>query len=810
MDPLVEQIFALLTTDTGSLAYHLILAFSILGALQVTLSQSQRSDDRSTRLLSGVRRLSLGLGLMLALQFAAFVVSGLGWQGVIDSSDWLPPVDRAVLLLNIIIIIWLWVVDRPSPSMDSAAFLLGLLAVAAAILGALYWKSQDPKTSLNYSWLDLTSQLVAIGLLGLGLLLLAVRRPVGWVMGEYMLLLLALGHILHLVLPHISGDYSGMVRLSQIAAFSFLFALPGRLTAFQLEEPKPQTQLVEFEAAGLQDRALSNSLFWQSFSKLVAETEPDQVCKAIVATLARISQADLCLLARPIPEEGYVVVDCGFNQSNDQYFDKVAIPSRSLPLFMSSFKMGRTRRIRLQSSTPDLVGLTRALNLSSAGNVLFMPVLARDGRAISSLIFMSPYSGRDWDSSEQGTLSQYAKAFVHLLERSRTMLETQEEIDQTRKMLRLAQEQAQTATVERQKLSDRLAVFQDELKRKEAQTVTLGILTADEVSTQRLISELQTENERLKEAVQATSHAVSQTGEEENEMRLALEEIALLRNEITETEQTIARLRTAQAVPPLSAENLDSSQIMAPSDGVNSEAFISVAEDLRRPLASIVGYTDVLLSESVGILVEAQRKYLERIRVSSERMNRLLDELIQVVAARTGVGSQAVESIDLAEVIHDILLEFETEISQKKIDLHLDLSDQSLRIQSDRQSLVEIFSSLLRNACAITPEGKPVNITSRLEHTEGQQDFVLTQVSDSGVGVEAQQIPFVFSPPREDAPVSGVSSENVNLVGIKALVEGLGGRIWVDSESGQGSVFSVLLPVSMEIPFVASDVEDTP
>ncbi len=84
MGSLVDQVLALLSSDAGSLMYHLVLAFSVAGTLQISLNQSQRY--RSIQ----IRRVMLGVGLLLVLQLALFIASGLVWQAVVDGQTWLP------------------------------------------------------------------------------------------------------------------------------------------------------------------------------------------------------------------------------------------------------------------------------------------------------------------------------------------------------------------------------------------------------------------------------------------------------------------------------------------------------------------------------------------------------------------------------------------------------------------------------------------------------------------------------------------------------------------------------------------------
>ncbi len=121
------------------------------------------------------------------------------------------------------------------------------------------------------------------------------------------------------------------------------------------------------------------------------------------------------------------------------------------------------------------------------------------------------------------------------------------------------------------------------------------------------------------------------------ELRLALEEIALLRTAVAEAENEIANLEVNPVDASPSSEQLATIQ--------------SISQDLRQPLSSIVGYTDLLLGELIGILGATQRKYLERIKLSTERFSRLIDDLVQTSMVESNPTRIEREEIDVCAVI---------------------------------------------------------------------------------------------------------------------------------------------------------------
>jgi len=128
MNELFVQLTSLITEAPGSLIFHLVLAFSIAGSLQVAFSHW-----RSSR-FPQVRRTILGLSVLLLGQIVLFVVSAMSWQALINPTMVLPPLDRAITLFSLIWIAWLWIFPEPSRPADAGNALLSLLVFTGLAL----------------------------------------------------------------------------------------------------------------------------------------------------------------------------------------------------------------------------------------------------------------------------------------------------------------------------------------------------------------------------------------------------------------------------------------------------------------------------------------------------------------------------------------------------------------------------------------------------------------------------------------------------------------------------------------------------
>jgi signal transduction histidine kinase len=241
--------------------------------------------------------------------------------------------------------------------------------------------------------------------------------------------------------------------------------------------------------------------------------------------------------------------------------------------------------------------------------------------------------------------------------------------------------------------------------------------------------------------------------------------------------------------------------------GDQIEVFTSVVQDLRQPMSSIIGYTDLLLGESVGILGALQRKFLERIKASTERMDTLMDDLVQVVTLDTEGLTLRPEAVDLGTVIDEAIADTRNQLQEKRIVVRVDFPDEMPQIIADRDALEQVLIQLLKNAGTATPVNGEIFLRASIYQTDEAQDYVLMQVADQGGGIPKEDIPRVFSRLyRADNPlIQGIGDTGVGLSIVKALIEAHNGRIWVDTELGKGSTFSLLIPLSNGTPTLTNE-----
>ncbi len=785
MGSTIQQVLTALTTFPGNLIYHMALAFSIAGALQMAVGLW-----RDSALPQG-RRMVIGLGLMLGLRFLLFLCAGLAQSGLYNPRVLLPILDRAATTLSLIVILWLWVFPEPRRLADAASSLLGMLTAAIAAISWAWWFGNYSALSFNASWLDFGWEFLAIALLGLGFALLILRRPNGWEYGLGMMIVVSLGHLLHLIVPQTESDYPGFVRLAQMAAYPILFSLPRRFRTPQPEIPAVEAVPAPSEQPAPQEKSRSDTQpeYFKALLFALGESTGPELCKAIARTLAETMRSDICLIVSPPGRRGRFHIQCGYDFIHEETLENLSLDQGKLPLLTSAMKKAQSLRLPARSTSQDLTNLGDLLGLGSTGHLLAGSVQNLKGETALGIILLSPHTDRRWAREDQDFIEEISNGLAPILHQARRWEAAQKELEKTQNSLHALQEILEEVQAENQiLLSERDTITKEVLG--EEGSKELDSLRDDQQQSQDTIARLQVENRRLGEMVEsliaaADTHELTTSGQLKKELREALEEIANLKNQLIKTEQ----------------QALVNAGVLETADTVSeerAEVFASIAQDLRQPMSSIVGYTELLLGESVGILGALQRKFLERIRASTERLERLLDDLLRVATLLAGDQLQLnPEAVDLGNAFDKAIANTSAQMREKNIILRVDLPEPMPHIHADRDALQQILIHLLKNAGTVSPVEGEIFLRAEVQDVDDGQNYVLIQVADQGGGIPKEDLPRVFSRLyRADNPlIEGIGDTGVGLSIAKTLVESQEGRIWVDTETGKGSAFNILLPL---------------
>lgn len=229
----------------------------------------------------------------------------------------------------------------------------------------------------------------------------------------------------------------------------------------------------------------------------------------------------------------------------------------------------------------------------------------------------------------------------------------------------------------------------------------------------------------------------------------------------------------------------------------SQQEFISlVGHELRIPMTAIQGYTDLLIKAIMGPVNDTQLTFLQTIRSNVERMSRLVADLSDINKITGGHLQIKPKSVMLESLIHELVADFQSVISQKSFALNTNISESLPPIWCDYDRLRQVLVNLLRNAAQYTPGRGKIEVNAAVDPEK--PDYVQVQVHDSGIGIPDDQQNRVFDIffRAADDETRQTSGNGLALHLSKLLLEMQGSTISFVSTRGKGSTFTVSLPIA--------------
>ncbi|MFC1715924.1 sensor histidine kinase, partial [Candidatus Poribacteria bacterium] len=226
-------------------------------------------------------------------------------------------------------------------------------------------------------------------------------------------------------------------------------------------------------------------------------------------------------------------------------------------------------------------------------------------------------------------------------------------------------------------------------------------------------------------------------------------------------------------------------------DRMRSEFVLIVSHDLRSPLGTIHTCLKVLLDGILGEIDEKQRDMIQRAERQTDTLLVMVKDLLDFSRIRVGRSLQKTESLQLNDIIQEIVDFISPQAAGKNVAIEIDTSPHFPHIYADRGNMERLFTNLISNAVKYNLEGGSVNIKAMEDG-----DMVSVEVSDTGIGIPSDDVARVFDVFHRANNAKSVEEvgSGVGLSIVKQIVEVHGGTIRVQSEEGKGSTFTVDLP----------------
>jgi len=227
-------------------------------------------------------------------------------------------------------------------------------------------------------------------------------------------------------------------------------------------------------------------------------------------------------------------------------------------------------------------------------------------------------------------------------------------------------------------------------------------------------------------------------------------------------------------------------------ESVRRDFISNISHELRTPLASLKALVDTLRDGALDDPPAAQR-FLDRIETEVDAMAQMVQELLELSRIESGRVPLRLASVSVAEVVLPAVERLRAQAERAGLAVAVTLSAELPQVLADVERAQQVVSNLVHNAIKFTPAGGKVNVTAELGGDE-----VVISVQDTGVGIPADDLPRVFERFFKSERARSSGGTGLGLAIAKHIVQGHGGRIWVESVEGRGSKFSFSLPIAKQ------------
>jgi PAS domain S-box-containing protein len=222
-------------------------------------------------------------------------------------------------------------------------------------------------------------------------------------------------------------------------------------------------------------------------------------------------------------------------------------------------------------------------------------------------------------------------------------------------------------------------------------------------------------------------------------------------------------------------------------DHIKSNFLNVTSHELRTSMATIKGYIEILLMKSLGPITEEQKKGLDVILTNTNRLDQLIQDTLDVSRLESGTMKFIPEKTDIGRLIQYATGTIQSTAEEKQIKIIKEIDEEIPELNIDQERIKQVLINLLQNAISVSPEGSKISIKVNKE-----VDDVLFEIQDFGQGIPKNKQKKIFDIVYQiDSGIDGLGFTIA-----RGVVLSHGGKIWVDSDQGKGSIFRFTLPIT--------------
>jgi len=768
----ISSIYNLLSAGPGVFVYHLLILLALEAVAGIALIEYRHTRNPDQR------RILLAFSALLLLRIPLLFGSPLG-------NAILAPLLYGLEVASLVLMWWAFLtplIGRRAGRM----FLVGNLAVAAALVAALYPSWHQMLLAVPFFeyiafwqqplW-DLWGTLVP---LSAAVLLLAYRRQLGYTLPAVSFALITLGNGLILL------DQTGLGRLINLLGYPLLAVVVYRAALQDLWAYRQELETLSGESL----RQTQELLFLVEISRAIGQSlDLDAILQQVVESVVHALNADRAAVF--LTEEGKDELRLAAQHTplptRAQPNTPQTVPMAEQPALAHVIQRQRPLLLNPEGHQPQLQSLYTLLGSRTTGPVLIHP-LARQRRVLGALLAGNDHSQRPFGEKEARLCHSIAAQVSAAIDNARLY----------RHLDRQARQLAQALDAQEEAVSLRQAILE---------SITEGVIVTDTEGRAILM------NVAAEEILGATRDRILGRS-----LQQILEPASVARRpglgrlaKSTTPLQTLFDLEgkqihvTAAPVRSSSGEQLGLVAVLrdvtreVQAERAKRGFIATISHELRTPLTAILGYTEVLYSGLVGRLTQTQVNFMRIIHNNARRMVTMANNLIGLSESERGRLELEYEEIDLPLIIGEVVQAFIPQMKGREIAWSLEIEDDFPLIEADPTRIRQIVTNLVSNAVKFTFPGGHITVgAATVPEPEGAEPkFCRLWVSDTGIGIPAEEHGRIWERfYRADNPLKAEAGGlGVGLSIVKSLVEAHEGRVWLDSTPGEGSTFTALLPI---------------
>ncbi|MGQ9467002.1 MAG: ATP-binding protein [Anaerolineae bacterium] len=776
---ILDPLYNLLGTGPGAFVYHLLILLALEGAAGIALVEYRHTRNPDQR------RFLFAFTVVLLLRVPLLVLGPQGYH-------FLAPLLYALEVASLTGMSWAFL----SPLIGRRAGRWFLIIQSTAILGLillffpLWYPLARAVPFFEYIafwqqpiW-DLWTTLLAVFT---GLYLLLQRRRVEYLLPGIAFLIIALGNGL------VALDETGLGRLVNLFGYPLISIIVYRAALQDLWSYRQELQtLSERSLQQTQEllsllgisQILSASLELEPVLKQVAEHIAQALDADRVAVLLRPAEGPADLSEEAVPERLRLMTLYGPLLGHMPLPDPVDVPLDRYPLLAHAVRRRRHLILHPHRPQPDLQSLYDLLQSPRGGTMIVQPLVQRE-RVMGVLLIVNDHQPTPFESRDIRLCESIGAQMAAAMENVYLYRRLEQEVQRLERALREQEREASLREAILESTAEGIIVTDEQ-----------GVAIRLNAAAERILG---VPRERLLgRPVQRSLEAVAAQ---------PLGDAAFLQSPLHILFELEGKRVAVSAAPVRlpSGEHLGTVAVLrdvtreVQAENAKREFIAHVSHELRTPLTAILGYSEALYGGIVGPISSTQATFLHVIHDNARRLVTIANNLIAVAESERGHLELNYVPTDLALLVGEVLESFVHQMKARQLEWRLEVADDMLPAEVDPLRIRQVVSNLISNAVKFTyPGGRvTVGLAAVPEPGGAPPQFCRFWVQDTGIGIPLEEQPRVWERfyHTDDPLRMAAGGMGVGLSIVKSLVEAHGGRVWLESAPGQGSTFTVLLPI---------------